>query len=170
MADTTYVSGHFDVYYQAPAGSLVKIATREGARIRAIPHEQVINDDEYGEAAADVVNLGQDYQLSCDWVDYAALVSSKITENHENVGTVKDNVGKLGSSTAGIIKLIPATGTPAETQIGVGKAIYCPLAKITTDVEFMFGSKLHQGPLTCRLLPVRASGTYQGKAWYIANA
>ena len=173
-----YVAGHFDLYALEQGQSTWKSigSTRDGFRIRASAHKQDVQDDAYGEAIADQVILGVDYSIAFEFVEYDKIISSGIlkTVGTADIGDVKTNVGIMASKKSFKLAMIPVAGTTAaDTSVmgGSGKAYIVPMASISSDIEFLFASKLNQGPMTLTALPDRTSGTtHADKAIYIDTA
>jgi hypothetical protein len=144
-----FVSGQFTSSFTPAGGSAASIGqTRRGFEVMESLHSTPIKTDEGGESVQDAINMGSSVQVRVDWVEYAAVKAAMYAAHPQ--GSSRTNVGKLMSALSGQLVLTPLAGTPAAAATGAWTFYLC---YVESDINFLLGSGLREGPITFRCLP-----------------
>lgn len=140
-----YVAGHYTI----TLGGTDLGSTENGYNIVTHLHEVPINDDEFGEGAADGIQAGADYEIEftgIEWPKVKAALGVATTA----IGNTNDNVGKLMSGLAQTLIITPVAGTPAAAT---GNTLTATKAIVVSDYNWNAGYQLRKVPVRLHLYP-----------------
>lgn len=143
-----YVAGHYTATWN---GSDIG-STEDGYHIRARQHEQGVKDDAFGEADADAVDAGTDYEIeftSIEWTLIKAALAARGASG-ATLGDVNAQVGILLSTLGKSLVLTPASGTSAAAS---GNTLTATKAVIVGDYSWNDSYQYRKIPATFHLYP-----------------
>lgn len=142
-----FVSGPYAGTYNGAALG----ATSEGFGIRMRPHVEPIKTDQTGEVAVDGINLGTEYDIELEGVEFAKVLPAIIA--HPGIdGDTYGNIGSLQTANAKTLVLAPLVA-------GTGKLTYTATKAICeTDIQWMMNKGLRKGRVVFHLYPDPVTG------------
>lgn len=143
-----YIAGHYTATWNGTSiGS-----TEDGYHIRALQHEEPVKDDAFGEAQADAVDAGTDFEIeftAIEWTLIKAALEARGASG-TSMGDVNAQVGVLLSTLGKSLVLTPASGTSAAAS---GNTLTATKAVLVGDYSWNDSYQYRKIPAKFHLFP-----------------
>jgi len=135
--------------------------TREGYKLVYSPKAKKIDKtDLLGETLFDTIQLGGDWSLSCDSLEYIAGPLGALTQFMGTLGDVGP-IGSYGTTNLFPLSMTVTSGTSAQLAGNAINSLTTAQANLApnADISLMFDSTLREFPIRLVLLPFLSGGT-----------